>query len=53
MLWPALRLRIDPPPHVLEDEIGLRLAAPDDDWRPVRTDDLRPETSEGLLVATT
>jgi len=32
-LWRALHLQIDPPPHVFEDEIGLRLAAPDDDWR--------------------
>ncbi|PTL82145.1 SAM-dependent methyltransferase [Vitiosangium sp. GDMCC 1.1324] len=31
-LWRALHVQIDPPPHVLEDEIGLRLAAPDDDW---------------------
>lgn len=32
-LWRALHVQIDPPPHVLEDEIGLRLAAPDDGWR--------------------
>jgi methyltransferase (TIGR00027 family) len=32
-LWRALHVQADPPPHVLEDEIGLRLAAPDDDWR--------------------
>jgi methyltransferase (TIGR00027 family) len=32
-LWRALHLEVDPPPHVLEDEIGLRLAAPDDGWR--------------------
>src|SRR5439155_12319498 len=31
-LWRALHLQIDPPPHVFEDEIGLRRAAPDDDW---------------------
>ena len=24
---------MNPPPHVLEDEIGLRLASPDDGWR--------------------
>jgi O-methyltransferase involved in polyketide biosynthesis len=29
----AMHVQIDPPPHVLEDEIGLRLAAPDDGWR--------------------
>src|SRR6476660_2940673 len=32
-LWRALHVEVDPPPHVLEDEIGLRLAAPDVDWR--------------------
>jgi methyltransferase (TIGR00027 family) len=32
-LWRALHVEVDPPPHVLEDEIGLKLAAPDDDWR--------------------
>jgi methyltransferase (TIGR00027 family) len=32
-LWRALHVEIDPPPHVFEDEIGLQLAAPDDDWR--------------------
>src|ERR1700704_5401996 len=32
-LWRALHLEVDPPPHVLEDEVGLKLAAPDDGWR--------------------
>jgi methyltransferase (TIGR00027 family) len=32
-LWRALHVELDPPPHVFEDLIGLRLAAPDDDWR--------------------
>lgn len=32
-LWRALHLQADPPPHVLVDEVGLRLAAPPDDWR--------------------
>src|SRR5271156_1247765 len=32
-LWRALHVQVDPPPHVLEDEIGLRLAAPDESWR--------------------
>lgn len=32
-LWRALHVQVDPPPHVLQDEIGLRLAAPDHDWR--------------------
>jgi methyltransferase (TIGR00027 family) len=32
-LWRAIHVQHDTPPHVLEDEIGLRLAAPDDGWR--------------------
>ncbi|MGH3499811.1 MAG: class I SAM-dependent methyltransferase [Nocardioidaceae bacterium] len=36
-LWRAMHVQVDPPPHVLDDEIGLRLAAPDDAW-PARPD---------------
>src|SRR5437763_2325649 len=32
-LWRALHVQVDPPPHVLEDEVGLKLAAPDEGWR--------------------
>src|SRR6266513_290821 len=32
-LWRAMHVQVDPPPHVLEDEIGLMLAAPEDGWR--------------------
>jgi methyltransferase (TIGR00027 family) len=32
-LWRALHVEIDPPPHVLEDEVGLKLLAPDTGWR--------------------
>lgn len=32
-LWRALHVLSDPPPHVLDDEIGLKLVAPDADWR--------------------
>jgi len=32
-LWRALHIEIDPPPHVLEDEIGLKLLAPEKGWR--------------------
>ena len=32
-LWRAMHVQVDPPPHVIEDEIGLKLAAPDDGWR--------------------
>jgi methyltransferase (TIGR00027 family) len=40
-LWRALHVQVDPPPHVLEDEIGLRLVAPEDDWR--RRPDMDPQ----------
>jgi methyltransferase (TIGR00027 family) len=39
-LWRAMHVQVDPPPHVLEDEIGLELAAPDDGWR--RRPDMDP-----------
>lgn len=39
-LWRAMHVQADPPPHVLEDEIGLRLAAPGDGWR--RRPDMDP-----------
>jgi methyltransferase (TIGR00027 family) len=32
-LWRALHVEVDPPPHVLEDRVGLRLLAPSGDWR--------------------
>ena len=32
-LWRALHLRADPPPYVVEDEAGLRLADPGEGWR--------------------
>ena len=40
-LWRALHVAIDAPPHVLDDEIGLRLLAPGDDWR--QRGDMDPE----------
>jgi len=32
-LWRALHVHVDAVPHVLEDEIGLKLLAPDANWR--------------------
>ena len=40
-LWRALHVEIDPPPHVLTDEIGLRLIEPDPAWRQRRDMDPR------------
>jgi methyltransferase (TIGR00027 family) len=42
-LWRAMHVQIDPPPHVLEDELGLRLAAPDEGWR--RRPDMDPHAT--------
>src|SRR5438045_8796768 len=41
-LWRALHVEVDSPPPVLEDEVGLMLAAPDDGWR--SRGDMRPFT---------
>ena len=40
-LWRALHVESDPPPHVLEDLIGLTLAAPDTNWR--QRPDMNPQ----------
>jgi len=42
-LWRALHVQLDAPPHVLEDEIGLRLAAPEEGWR--RRPDMDPDAT--------
>lgn len=44
-LWRAMHVEMDPPPHVLEDEIGLKLAAPDDGWR--QRPDMDPQGTRG------
>ncbi len=48
-LWRALHVQVDPPPHVLEDELGLRLAAPDDGWR--RRRDMDPHATRGFRAS--
>jgi len=32
-LWRAMHVQIDDPPYLIDDEIGLAMAAPDDGWR--------------------
>jgi methyltransferase (TIGR00027 family) len=32
-LWRAMHVLVDAPPRVLDDDLGLALVAPDDDWR--------------------
>ncbi|HEX3598788.1 MAG TPA: class I SAM-dependent methyltransferase [Lacipirellulaceae bacterium] len=40
-LWRAMHVQVDAPPHVLEDEIGLQIAAPHEGWRD--RPDMHPE----------
>src|SRR5665213_759360 len=42
-LWRAMHVQVDPAPHVLDDEIGLKLAAPGEDWR--RRPDMDPHAT--------
>jgi methyltransferase (TIGR00027 family) len=48
-LWRAIHVEVDAPPHVLEDEIGLRLADPDDDWR--RRPDMDPQGTSSFRAS--
>jgi methyltransferase (TIGR00027 family) len=48
-LWRAMHVQVDPPPYVLEDEIGLQLTAPDDGWR--RRPDMDPRATSGYRAA--
>ena len=48
-LWRALHAEIDPPPHVLEDEIGLQLVAPGDGWR--ARPDMDPDGTRGFRAS--
>jgi len=32
-MWRALHVQADPLPHILEDEIGLKLVAPEEGWQ--------------------
>jgi len=48
-LWRALHVELDPPPHVLEDEVGLQIAAPDDRWR--QRPDMDPQATSGFRAS--
>ncbi|WP_030901384.1 class I SAM-dependent methyltransferase [Streptomyces sp. NRRL F-5126] len=48
-LWRAMHLQVDAPPHVFEDEIGLRLAEPGDGWRD--RPDMDPRATSGFRAA--
>ncbi|QDV21640.1 Putative S-adenosyl-L-methionine-dependent methyltransferase [Gimesia panareensis] len=40
-LWRAMHLEVDSEPHIIADEVGLRLAKPDTNWR--ERPDMSPE----------
>lgn len=48
-LWRAMHLEADAPPYVLEDDIGLRLVAPADDWR--RRPDMEPAATRSFRAS--
>src|SRR6478752_5789330 len=45
-LWRAMHVQLDAAPHVLDDEVGLQLAAPDDGWR--ARPDMDPDGTRGF-----
>src|SRR5690349_1426849 len=48
-LWRAMHVLVDAAPHVLTDEIGLKLAAPDENWR--QRPDMHPEGTRGYRAS--
>lgn len=48
-LWRAMHVQVDPSPHVLDDEIGLQLAEPDDSWR--RRRDMDPQATSRVRAS--
>ena len=48
-LWRALHAEVDAPPHVLEDDVGLRLADPGAGWR--QRPDMDPDATRGFRAA--
>jgi methyltransferase (TIGR00027 family) len=48
-LWRAMHVQVDAPPPVLDDEVGLRLAAPEDGWRD--RPDMDPVFTRGFRAA--
>ena len=48
-LWRALHVEVDAPPHVIDDRIGLQLAAPDPDWR--RRPDMNEYATPGVRAS--
>jgi methyltransferase (TIGR00027 family) len=48
-LWRALHVQVDAPPHVIDDRVGLQLAAPDHDWR--QRPDMNEDATRGVRAS--
>ena len=48
-LWRALHVQLDAKPHVLEDELGLKLIEPDDNWK--NRPDMHPEFTKRVRAS--
>ena len=48
-LWRAMHVQVDSPPHVFVDELGLKLAAPDEGWR--SRPDMNPQWTRRFRAA--
>jgi methyltransferase (TIGR00027 family) len=48
-LWRAMHVQVDAKPHILEDEVGLQLIAPDKDWQ--QRPDMHPEFTKRLRAS--
>lgn len=42
-LWRAIHVQVDKPPHVIKDDVGYKLLAPDDSWR--KRPDMDPDST--------
>lgn len=48
-LWRAMHVQVDQRPHILEDEIGLKLVNPDEGWR--ERPDMDPNFTRGFRAS--
>src|SRR5689334_10415378 len=48
-LWRAMHVQVDASPHVINDEIGLKLIAPDESWR--QRPDMHPQGTRGYRAS--
>ncbi len=48
-LWRALHMEVDGKPHIIEDDLGLKLISPDNDWR--QRPDMHPQFTKRLRAS--